>query len=625
MTANVNTHVVRLHRFLPFSAAHDQIYEEYQTGEDNLDLETVAIDYAVKAIKSGAKIVVLTGDAGHGKTHMCRRLIETSLLGHEPAQSRRHLLDSCDGRFSIDPAVGVTAPSLRIHKDLSEMQPPSRAAHFLEESGALSGECLVVCANEGRLRAIVSSDGAGKNCLAISELLRKSFENGITADSTGSVHIVNLNYQSIAAREAHRSGSLMRRVLNSWVGDGRRWAEKSCGSCTHEKFCPIIRNRSLLAAQGELSGVRIRRLEEVFEVVERLGNVVTVREMLMLVAYLITGGLTCEDVDKKNSAGDSKSGWQHAWSYYNLMFCSPPNIPADQVDKGIPILAVIRKLDPGAIAVRHVDEKILNLGEAFEAGQLDLQFVFSSSGKQILIDAALGIDDFNGNPQTRADLNREAEASGLAVKALRRRAFFDDVQIEGSVMSRLGFRFGDIFLSLLAGGLAPHERVKVKNTIVAGLHAIQGLRIGRTETMLYLVDPVFGKASADAAIIARQIPSSQINLKPAGKAWLAGQNESWFMPLSVDWIDRSVILQVDERLGELRSLPLDLLAFESVARAASGYVSESFYANEIRHVRTFLGQLAERGREEVEQIAVFMKGKLQNVSLDDGVIQVGGE
>ena len=123
MPANINSHVVRLHRFLPFSAAHDQIYEEYQTGEDNLDLATVAISYAADAVRAGARCVILTGDAGHGKTHMCRRLIETGLLGHDPGSARKFLIESCDGSSAIPPASGIEGLSLRIHKDLSEIQP----------------------------------------------------------------------------------------------------------------------------------------------------------------------------------------------------------------------------------------------------------------------------------------------------------------------------------------------------------------------------------------------------------------------------------------------------------------------------------------------------------------------
>ena len=625
MPASTNTHVVRLHRFLPFSAAHDQIYEEYQTGEDNLDLETVAIAYATRAIRSGAKCVILTGDAGHGKTHMCRRLLEGELLGYGGDQARRHLLESCNGNTAIPSCNGSISQSLRIHKDLSEIQPPSRAARFLEDMVSTGDESLVVCANEGRLRAIISSDTAGPVCSEIGNLFRQSFKHGITASTAAGIHIINLNYQSVAAKAAHRGGSLLRRVLKSWVGDGRRWGDQSCGSCSHEGLCPIRRNRTLLVEEGAESENRVRRIEEIFEVVERLGHVVTIREMLMFVAYLITGGLTCSDVDRRLPGNAPKQGWQHAWAFYSLLFRPPPNLPADRAYKGIPILAALRRLDPGSIAVREIDERILNRGEEFSPEQLDLQFLMSTGGKQTVVDAAFGIDDFNGNPQNRADLMREAEATSLAVGALRRRAFFDAIDGERSVMLRLGFRFGDVFLSLLEGNLQPHERVRIKNTLIAGLHAIQGLRIARTETMLYLVDPAFGKASADAAIIARQIPSNRVNLLAASKAWHGGQEPDWFLPSSVDWIDRTVILQVDESLGDLRNLSLDLLAFECVARAASGYVSEDFYANEIRHVRTFLGQLAERVRNESTQISIFMRGQLQNVSLDIGVIQVGGE
>ena len=176
MSANINKHVARLHRFLPFSSAHDQIYEEYQTGEDNLDLATVAIDYAIAAIKSGAKCVILTGDAGHGKTHMCRRLLEKGLLGYNPNQARQILQTSCDGNVAIPAAEGYQATSLRIHKDLSEVNPPSQAAKLFEDVIQKPDECLIVCANEGRLRAIINSSGSGKACTAVRKLIQDSFQ-----------------------------------------------------------------------------------------------------------------------------------------------------------------------------------------------------------------------------------------------------------------------------------------------------------------------------------------------------------------------------------------------------------------------------------------------------------------
>lgn len=620
MPVNINSHVARLHRFLPFSSAHDQIYEEYQTGEDNLDLDTVAIDHAIEAIKAGAKCVILTGDAGHGKTHMCRRLLE-KLLDYVAQDARKILQNDCNAKSVIPPAEGVLNVSLRIHKDLSEVNPPSHAARLIEDSIDLPGESLIVCANEGRLRAIINSKGAGAACNAVSSLIQESFKNGSTADRDGRIHIINLNYQSIAAKRQN-TASLLRRVLSSWVGNGKRWG--SCKTCSHREVCPIRHNRSLLGEQETLSDIRLKRLEEVFEVIERLGVVVTIREMLMVVSYLITGGMSCSDVDKKISTSRFKTGWQHYWSFYNLLFSPPPNLPVERAIKGIPLLSELMKLDPGGIAVRKLDEKILNRADMFEKGQLDLQFLVGNGTKAAVIDAATGIDDFIGNPQSKAEQLKEAEVVSSAVASLRRRSFFDDTEIEGSVMQNLGFKYGDLFVRLIGGNLLPQESVSIKNKIIAGLDSIQGLRVGKLETMLYLVDPAFGKASADAAIISRQIPSSLVQLLSATDAWNPKSEKKWFLPRSVDWIDRSVVLRIAEKNKVPRDLQLDLLAFECIARAASGYVSEDFYANEIRRIRTFLGQLAEEGSDEIEQITVFMRGQLQNVSLDHGVIQVGG-
>jgi hypothetical protein len=89
-------------------------------------------------------------------------------------------------------------------------------------------------------------------------------------------------------------------------------------------------------------------------------------------------------------------GLAHLTGYYNLLFRPPPGLSVDRAEKGIPILAALRRLDPGAIAVRHVDEKILNQGEVFEGGQTDLLFMVTTGGKDVVVDAALGIDDFNG-------------------------------------------------------------------------------------------------------------------------------------------------------------------------------------------------------------------------------------
>ena len=42
---------------------------------------------------SGAQVIVLTGDAGHGKTHLCRRIIE-GFLGYDEEEARKLIIEA---------------------------------------------------------------------------------------------------------------------------------------------------------------------------------------------------------------------------------------------------------------------------------------------------------------------------------------------------------------------------------------------------------------------------------------------------------------------------------------------------------------------------------------------------
>lgn len=616
----INRHVSRLNRYLPFSASHDQIYDEYQKGEDSLSLDTVALEYAKRAIEAGAQCIVLTGDAGHGKTHLCRRLIKDILhLNDEDAGNI--LVTKCDGTSTLENPASGSTKKLRIHKDFSELDLRT-AADLIEQSANISDETLVICANEGRLRAIINSEYAKEQSREIGTLFKQSFKTGRSSTST-KIHIINLNFQSIASNFGSGSNSLLRRTFLSWANDKRRW--HACSGCSLNAACPIKHNQLLLVEEGELSGQRVSRLEKLAAVVERLGHVITIREMLMLVAYLVTGGMTCPDILKKWSEKNGVNGWQHDWAFYNLLFQAPPGTSDDRIYKGIPVLALIRRLDPGLIASRRTDEKLLNTGDIFKKNQLDLLFNTSNTGKEKIVDAALGIDDFLGNPQNKSEQANENKITAVAVRSLRRRSYFDD-ELDSRLMTRLGFNHGDSFQGLLNESLGVPEFVKLKNTIVNGLHAIQGLRMSQVETTLHLVDPAFGKASSDAAIIARRIPTSQIQMLPARKAWSSehlAEPSDWNVYNSVDWIDRSVIVRVKNKQNTFTDIALDLLSFECVARSASGYIPEDFYSHEIRRIRTFLGKLASEGEVDGE-ISLFMKGRVQNVSIDMNVIQVAG-
>ena len=150
-------------RYLPFSPTHDQIYEEYQRSDDALNLETRALEYIKHMAASDAQVIVLTGDAGHGKTHLCRRLLEDH-LGYTEDEARALINGKCDGANAIGYADGATdTRHLRIYKDFSELSPHLASEH-VERAVAEPSVLTVICANEGRLRVILEGNAEAPGC-----------------------------------------------------------------------------------------------------------------------------------------------------------------------------------------------------------------------------------------------------------------------------------------------------------------------------------------------------------------------------------------------------------------------------------------------------------------------------
>lgn len=614
MAPTENKHVSRMSRYLPFSPTHDQIYEEYQRSEDALNLETLALEYIKKSAESGAQVIVLTGDAGHGKTHLCRRLLEVH-LGYSEDEARRLLNEKCNGDDHINHADSkVETKPLRIYKDFSELS-PHLAADEVERAVADPSVLTVICANEGRLRAVLEGSPDTPGCTRLLAEFRSSFTSGL-ASSDGTVHIVNLNYQSVAAQNGE---TLIGRTLKNWL-DGRRWG--ACSKCESRTSCPIYRNFEMLSiSRDSLAAKRIERLEVLFASAERLGAVITIREMLMISAFITTGGLVCKDVHQR--ARKEKSGWQHRYAYYNVIFDSPPHLNAEQI-KRIPILSKLRRLDVGKRARRALDEKLINELGVFSTGQLDLKFATPGSGKTN-VDAAEGIDQIIGNPRNSKERKDEAVFSSLVVRSLRRRAFFDSLIEDRSSINELGFKYGDQFLDILTNSMNGADMSKLKLRLIAGLHTIQGIQTRRRQNNLLLVDPAFGNATTHAAIISRRVQPNHIKLLPMVKQWeIDESSEKFAMHNALDWIDRHICLRVTSDNGDNEDFPLDLMMFDSISSASGGYIAESFYAHDIRKVMNFLARLTEKGTQVEGDISLFLDGEIHNVSIDEGVIQVGG-
>jgi hypothetical protein len=609
MKKNINKHVDRLHRYLPFSPSHDQIYEEYQSSSDSLELNTKAFEYLENAVKNDAKLIILTGDAGHGKTHLCRRLLESN-FNYTQEEARKVINTKCDGNDIL--TGSPDQKPLRIYKDFSEMT-VEIASSQIKRALDNNEITTVICANEGRLRAVLEYSKDHSRSLELLERFTESFKDGL-ASKDGHTHIINLNYQSIASTN---DKSLVSMALKSWVS-GNRW--KVCMDCQNKELCPIYSNRNELTVSEHKSEIRRSRIDLLFATAERLGYVVTIREILMALSYMLTGGLNCSDVHKL--CNNRKKGWQNKYAFYNSIFNPPKEINRDKLKK-IPILNCFRQLDPGKRAMRDVDEKLINEQGVFSENLIDLSFTYRGQGKELTIDAANGIDEIIGNSKSKKELKSESKLVENLVRSLRRKYFFEDKN--NNTMIKLGFEFGGGFLDILDKDLHPTEVISIKNKLVSGLHTIQGLQTSVKEATLHVVDPSFSNAVSHAAIIAKSIPIKFIKLIPMKDVWNSSNGDSlWAVNKTVDWLDRHIILRVETQNNDKVDFPLNLMVFDCIVRASSGYVAEEFYSYDLRRIKTFLGSLTRNQKSEDENISLFIKGKMHSVSIDNGVIQVGG-
>jgi len=573
--------VKQLRRFLPLAANAEYLYEEHLTGKQRLVYETKTLVYLRKLVaKSHRCVIVLTGNAGHGKTHMCCRLLEGNGAADDVMNELREDIEGWKA-WSVPDAL----LPIRIVKDLSEVEPPERAADLLTELATQDSAHVVVCANEGRLRDVVSR--APEALESILDALDRGLETGETnPESDVSVHVINLNFQASVAGD----GGFLKHVLGHFLDNQAAW--NVCAKCRAHLECPILENRMALtlspSAERENRHSR-EALMDLVRIAEETGYVLTYRETLVFVAYLITGGLSCAEVARRHTDGRRRDGLKQ-YRLLDLLFS--PSLSEDQAEI-LRVLQCVKRLDPGRIALRPVDEELHDDME--KEGRLGAG-VFGEDSVQL---------------KTKKDLDREVEEYRTLVRDARRRAWLtsseaDEERLGVSRSERLGLANHRIFRTLQQDPSLSYM-VETLRSLVKGLHTIQGAVNVDSKTSLHLVDPAFGRSGNHSAIIARSLRIKDLELCPESRWWRERRGGSSPPILeSVEWIDRRILL-VDRAEDEVL-LSLDLAIFEFVMSAANGVVMREFSAADRRRVLTRLAHHAEKGRRDApDEIRVLLE------------------
>jgi hypothetical protein len=595
-----NPHVARLNRYQPIDADFNKIYFE---GDDHLiDLSTRAFFTLVDQVRRpDVSVVVLTGDAGHGKTHLCAKLLaelsgatipEVAELINEGGYGKRDLFLMPDGR------------PLRIIKDLSEV-PPILGAELLSQ--AIDADAVtVICANEGRLRSCLTIAGL-KEMLGA---LQNSILNGRGHGQSSPHVIINLNHQSVSASETHPPA--VDQLFDAWLLDESNWSV--CEGCPANEQCPIYWNRTELAGQGALSESRRDAIRLLLGVVERIGFTVTIRELLIAVSHFVTGGIDCAAVQRmvQEQVGNP---WQVDYSFATNVFGR--NVTGTSMDE-MQVFRGLRKLDPALVAIRDVDDR-LDPESQQDRGKYGRD---NESGMQPA-------------PNTTKGRAEEAEKHREIWHQMRRRGFFQADYLAKAengppdARDRLGFLNVREFEAVAAG----EEVANLKHRLLRGLEAIQGVQRSVLFAPLVIVDPAFttslsSQVSGSVAlpsttsIVAVEIPLANISIKSEHDSWIDRSTEGQ-VPTArddVDWLDRRIILSLDPHNADLRlMIDLRLHEFEYLLRASEGLQSRQHFAPTIQSILRRLARVV-AASQPMAEVVLYRSGRRVALHVDGSAI-----
>ncbi|MDQ7029056.1 MAG: hypothetical protein Q9O62_04425 [Ardenticatenia bacterium] len=524
-----NPFVSYLNRYTTASPDHEAAFDEFIThappSGEPLRLETRTERFVHACFRrQRPPSVILTGNAGDGKTYLCRRIVEAFT-----GQPVTEWADRLDWPIERD---GLT---LRVVKDLSEVG-EERAADLLYELALDQLEeqprfAFLIAANEGRLRAVLQRERLEELYAEVDRQLRE----GPNLENDRLV-VLNLNQAT--------TSTYVPQAL-AWLTDPVHW--EACAGCPALNACPIRFNA------GRLRDEHIaRRVQRLYQVLEHLGIHVTIRDMLIHLAYTLTGGLRCETVIEKSR----HIGWEvHRYVYYE-------NVWGEMADETFRRKAVVirhlRRLNVGETSVFEVDDYIINGQPDDRDAQAEHERLFAPAldlgGRRFEQDRAAYLHGGASSPKP------EEEHPLMAWLPHCRRKLFFEWQ-NGEVPDRLfPFLYLPDYFRLLHGDRALLDRYR--RDLILGLNrAFSGLYLTDADH-LYVTSQYAHAVEQPVPLVRVKIAADYVDLRPDTE-----RSEAFDRDLT------TLLLEIPPP-PRVRAEPVrwrvDLLRFEYLMRRARG-------------------------------------------------------
>lgn len=526
---NNNPFIPYLNRYTTASPEHEAAFDEFigQTPPPSgvpLRLETKTEQFVRKRFEDERPpSVILTGNAGDGKTYLCRQIV-TTFTGQP-------VVDWADRLDWPIPRNGLT---LRVVKDLSEMSEEAGAGVLQELAAEWRAETprqvFLIAANEGRLRAVLQRRQLAELYQEVDRQLREG-----PALESNRLIVLNLNQVTTSTYVP---------AALAWLTNPVHW--EACTACSARSACPIHFNATRLA-DSRVAG----RMQRLYQVLEHLGIHVTIRDMLIHLAYTVTGGLDCADV-----LGQPPLHWEpHRYVYYQNVWGEAAD---EHFRRKAAVIRHLRRLNVGKRSAFEVDDFIINGRPDDSKAQAEHEQLFAPAldmgGQRFAQDRRAYLYGGAASP-------RPEEEHPLIhwLPHCRRKLFFEG---EDTAAADRLFPFQHLpdYFRLLSGDSALLARYR--REIILGLNrAFSGLYLTDADA-LYVTSQYAHATEQPVPLVRVKIPADGITLKP-----VPARSEAFDRDLT------TLCLTIHPPPGvqaEEVTWPVDLLRFEYLMRRAQG-------------------------------------------------------
>lgn len=496
------------------TADYTKIYDEY-TSEVQFEIDSEINKTILNKMLTNPTSIIITGNAGDGKTRICRNVYA--------ALTNKPLIKWHESGIE---ELTVNNKKIRIIKDLSELQDDViiKELYGLKESLQSKDTFYLIAANEGKLTHALLQE---KDLQGLMHLILPQLTNA-SSHKPNELHVYNL---------LHISSSLYAKdILKKWNAP-ENWTV--CASCKQQNNCVIYHNHQ------QLKQAPVRKLiDRIYRSLDTTQVHMTIRELLIQLAYTQLGGLVCEDIHTAKNENLQK---QARKVYYENFF---GHTAPDTLFEDIPAFAEIRKYDPGLLSNSKVDDFIINGDLSGEVSSEQHQQLFANS-----IDTEYGF--FKQDLQNYRSLSNQENASQHLAQywlpRLRRKYYFEITTLLDKETSKrtervneqsmLAFKYRVHFLHILKNKKVD---LRYQKDLVRGLnHYFSKQIVSSPENSLYVV--------SDKLFVHRIVASSEIQ---------------WTVESEADEIDYKASYMY-LTIGNV-SLKINLVLFEYLMRLAYG-------------------------------------------------------